>query len=222
MVICIPAKMGSEGVALKNLRDLGGYPLIMWTIAAARLLELPTYIMTDGADVMEQYGAMVTDVIMCEQKGDHYLINRLCDFLNDNPVVVYLRPSTPLRDINTLKKAIDYFNQRGDLYSLRSAHPMTEPCGKMYAYKDIYIPALGGTHDGANRPRQELQQTYHPNGYIDIVKTERIAEGLFLENFSLFVTEKMTEIDTEEDLEYAKYLVARYGHPLLDYIKATL
>ncbi len=36
MVAIIPARGGSKGLPRKNLRELGGLPLIAWTIKAAK------------------------------------------------------------------------------------------------------------------------------------------------------------------------------------------
>jgi CMP-N-acetylneuraminic acid synthetase len=38
----IPARGGSKGIPRKNIRDFAGYPLIAWSIAAAKQSDLVT------------------------------------------------------------------------------------------------------------------------------------------------------------------------------------
>ena len=54
-VAVIPARGGSKGVPRKNVRPLGGAPLVARTIAAARAAKLvdATYVSTDDAEVAE-------------------------------------------------------------------------------------------------------------------------------------------------------------------------
>jgi len=58
----IPARGGSKGIPRKNIRDFAGYPLIAWSIAAARQAKAVTRVVvsTDDleiAEVARQYGA---------------------------------------------------------------------------------------------------------------------------------------------------------------------
>ena len=48
----IPARGGSKGVPGKNIRDLGGFPLIAYSIAAGHLSKLGrTIVSTDSEDI---------------------------------------------------------------------------------------------------------------------------------------------------------------------------
>lgn len=217
-VIYIPCKMSSRGVKLKNLRLLGGVPLVMWTIAISKMLGYPTYLSSDDLEIQDIFGKYVKTFV-CEQKGDKYIVEELCKYVGGNPTIIYLRPSTPLRDIDVVKNIIKGFGYE-NAYSLRSAEKMVEPCGKMYwGWGE---PVLQVTHDQANGERQGLTPTYKPNGYVDITKTDKIKDELFSTPFYLVPVERTPEIDTEEDLEYANYLIKKKGHFLLDYIKAKL
>jgi hypothetical protein len=60
----IPARGGSKGIPRKNIRLFAGYPLIAWSIAAARQARLVTrtIVSTDDAEiaaVAREYGAEV-------------------------------------------------------------------------------------------------------------------------------------------------------------------
>src|SRR5215211_2217546 len=58
----IPARGGSKGIPRKNIRNFAGYPLIAWSIAAAKQSELVTRVIvsTDDEEIAamaRQYGA---------------------------------------------------------------------------------------------------------------------------------------------------------------------
>lgn len=239
MVVLIPAKMHSQRVPLKNLRDLGGYPLVAWSIAAARSIGVIAIdISSDSAGVYDALGFTEETVRLRSKEtamsiatDRDVVLDYLSKKVEQNQTVIYLRPTTPFRDPNILMEAVKQFEfravlngcgpQKNNLYSLRSMHQMVEPCGKMYTgERGDFIKPLFGTHDEANRPSQECDKTYHPNGYIDIFRTDRISEGLFLGPFHAFITPKTIDVDTEEDLEYANWWLAKHSHPLWDYMKA--
>ncbi|MBC7878969.1 MAG: acylneuraminate cytidylyltransferase family protein, partial [Anaerolineales bacterium] len=46
----IPARGGSKGIPRKNIRSFAGYPLIAWSIAAAKQSELVTRIVVSTDD----------------------------------------------------------------------------------------------------------------------------------------------------------------------------
>src|SRR5687767_10622517 len=58
----IPARGGSKGIPRKNIRLFAGYPLIAWSIAAAKRSELVTRVIVSTDDeeiaaVAREYGA---------------------------------------------------------------------------------------------------------------------------------------------------------------------
>src|SRR3990172_699352 len=48
IVALIPARSGSKRVKDKNIRPLGGYPLMVWSIACAHILGLRPMVSTDS------------------------------------------------------------------------------------------------------------------------------------------------------------------------------
>lgn len=229
MITVIPCKTDSNGVAVKNLRELGGYPLVVWSIAMAKLLPYPYCVFTDTEQAKSVIWDYIADetIFICEQKGDKFIIEEAVKlFPLQAKEVIYLRPSTPLRNINLCKSAVAKFNAWSGLYTMRSMHKMTEPIGKMYFEAEdehqFTVLPVEKNHDEANKCRQNMASSYHPNGMIDITQTHRLSEGLFLDPFQAFITEKTVDIDTEEDLEIANWKVNKYGHPLLDYMRAVM
>ena len=71
----VPARAGSKGIKNKNTLELGGHPLLAWSIAASEQSQLitKTYCSTDSAEFAEiakRYGAHVPCLRPKELAGD--------------------------------------------------------------------------------------------------------------------------------------------------------
>ena len=85
----------------------------------------------------------------------------------------------------------------------------------------MVVPLLDGVKlNDIHNPRQDQPDSFRTNGIIDIFKTGKISEGIIWgEKMFGYQTEPTPEIDTEEDLEYCNWCVAKKGHLLFDYMK---
>ena len=210
VAVLIPARQGSKRVVGKNIRMLGRYPLMVWSIMTG--LELgETYVSTDSVeygDIAVKYGSKVVyrdaaddnqgDIEVCAQFIKHV----------DTDIIVYLRPTTPFRSINMVKAAIEQFQGSG----LRSVELMGESAYKCFEIDGgrlVPIPKFM-TGDMTDWPNHKCPETYHPNGYVDIVRVKHVKDGtLWGPEKQAWVTPRTIEIDTEEDFEYAEYWVQR-------------
>jgi CMP-N-acetylneuraminic acid synthetase len=97
--------------------------------------------------------------------------------------------------------------------SLRSVHALSEPPQKMLQIVDNWLTGFfpeDKRDDYFNLPRQAFPVAYHPNGYIDIVKTNYIRsekEKIFGSKMLGFVTPVSVEIDNKEDFMYLEYIL---------------
>ena len=58
------------------------------------------------------------------------------------------------------------------------------------------------------QPKQKVPKAFKPNGYVDILRPQVILKGSLHGDKRLgFITPNVVEIDTPEELEYAKYLI---------------
>lgn len=78
-IAIIPARGGSKGVPRKNIRPLGGRPLIAWSIEAARLSGVVdrVYVSTDDeeiADIARRWGAEVPFLRPAELAQDRSIV----------------------------------------------------------------------------------------------------------------------------------------------------
>src|SRR4029079_13968109 len=107
----IPARGGSKGIPRKNIRTFAGYPLIAWSIAAAKQASCVTRIIVSTDDeeissVARQFGAetpfLRPSELAQDQTTDLPVFEQALDWLRDNEsykpdITVQLRPTSPIR-----------------------------------------------------------------------------------------------------------------------------
>lgn len=233
-VAIIPARGGSKGIIDKNIRHLQGHPLLAYSIAVAKLAGFKKILVsTDSeeyAEVSIQYGAEVpflrpADISLdnstdfewmrhaMEWTMDNYEGNRIPEFW------FHLRPTTPLREPETLQRAIEIISENPQATSLRSGHEASESPFKWFLVDEKgYFKGLTDdlTPEKVNQPRQMFPKMYIPDGYVDIVRSSYVLENdtLHGDNMLVFISPRCTEVDTEEDFEYLEYEIERNLSPL--------
>ena len=224
----------------KNILNLGGHPLIAYSIAAADICRdiERVIVSTDSqeiADIAKCYGAEVPflrppELARDNSPGIDYIRHAL-DRLRDNEDcrpehLVQLLPTTPLRDPHILSDAIKVIASDSNATSLRSAHELPEPPQKMMGIENGFLVGLFPDNprpEYYNLPRQTFPPAYHPNGYVEIIKTDVIRkhEGMFGHKVLAYITAHAVEIDRIEEFEYLEYLIEKKGHPLHDYLQSN-
>jgi N-acylneuraminate cytidylyltransferase len=233
----IPARAGSKGVPGKNIKLLGGYPLIAYSIVAARLTKQIGHVIvsTDSkelADISREYGAEAPFLRPAELARDHstdidYMLHAI-HWLQDNEglipdYLVQLRPTTPLREPQIMDEAITAIINRPEATSLRSAHPAPESPFKWFQKNEAgYFKGLfDGGNDLLNNPRQGFPDVLIPDGYVDVVKPSFIIHSGLLYGAKMlgFTSPFCTEVDTLNDFEFLEYDLNKNGNALWDYLK---
>ena len=233
-IAIIPARGGSKGVPKKNLLPLGGFPLLTYSIVAAKAsTEIDRVILsTDSeeiADLGRTYGAEVPFLrpasLAQDNSPDMDYIWHAIEWQRSQEgktaeYIIQLRPTTPLRDPELLNVAIKTIKTNSQATSLRSVHALSEPPQKMMQIVDGFLAGFfpdDPRPEYYNLPRQMFPTAYHPNGYIDIVKTDYVTQTRVLYGPRIlgFVTPFTQEIDKLDDMEYLSWQVQQQGHPLM-------
>ena len=221
----VTARSGSKGVPDKNIKQIGGHTLLEWSIKSSLKTESisQVYLSTDSeeyANIGKECGAIVPFLRPKELASDtandldvirHFL--SVIDIKLD--ALIHIRPTTPLRDPLILDKAIEvFFNQKGELTSLRSVQEMSESAYKSFEINDKgFLATIGSIEsvEKANLPRQSFPKTYVANGYIDVLDPNYILrENKFHgDKILAFQTPGVTEVDSIEDLEYLQWQVTK-------------
>lgn len=220
VVAIIPARSGSQSVPKKNIRPWRGYPLMAYSIAAAKLSRRISRIIVstdteEFAAVARVYGAEVPFLRPAELAGNtsqdvEFIAHAMKALLEQDGCVpeyfVHLRPTTPMRDWRVIDKAIDAILADPEATSLRSATLCPQSPFKWFKRgKGCYFDPLmqGMTCDDANMPRQVFPDVFVPNGYVDVVRTSYVLESGLLHGDKMigFETNQVTDIDSEQDLK---------------------
>lgn len=187
----IPARMGSKGVPGKNMKPLGGTPLIQYTFEAAEQAELLDTILVSTdcpetaffANCFARITApflrpahLATDnspMIGVVAHALHYARMEWGDF----DYILLLQPTCPFRAAGIIDAAINHVVQQGadSLISLRKIPDAFNPFwayafGESGFEKTIEYPAI--------TRRQDLPPTYHRDGEIYIMRASLVREGL--------------------------------------------
>lgn len=237
----IPARSGSRGVPKKNIRLLGGYPLIAFSIAAAKLTKSIDRVIVSTesieiAEIAKKYGAEVPFFRPAELAGDKSteleFLSHFISWFKQNEksvpdLIVQLLPTTPLRDPKTIESAVKMIKTTSPGSSLRSAHELAEPPQKMFQInKKGYFEGFFSDDprpDYFNLPRQMFPKAYHPNGYVDIMRPNFILKNNRVHGSKILalITEHVTEIDRPEDFEYLEYQIKKTDNPVYNYLKSN-
>lgn len=218
-VALIPARGGSKSIPGKNIRLFKGYPLIAYSIAAAKLAkEIERVIVsTDSeeiASIAVNYGAEVPFLRPAEFAQDNspdidfvrHAIQWFADKEGRIPeYIVHIRITTPIRDYRVIDEGIARIRRDKMASSLRSGHICVHPPYKWLQFSDTgYMEPLmpGISCDEANQARQGFPEVLVPNSYVDVLKADYVIANDLMHGDHMIglVTDEGPDIDTEEDL----------------------
>ncbi|HNO85401.1 MAG TPA: acylneuraminate cytidylyltransferase [Anaerolineales bacterium] len=228
----IPARGGSKGIPRKNIRSFAGYPLIAWSIAAAKQSELVTRVIVSTDDeeiaaVAREWGAETPFLRPAEFAQDkttdlpvfEHALKWLEDVEGYRPdIVIQLRPTSPVRPHKMVDDAIRILLEHPDADCVRGVVPAGQNPFKMWRFHGEGKPlnpllTVDGIAEPYNAPRQILPPVYWQTGHIDAIRTATIAQKASLTGdviYPLVIDPKYTvDIDTLPD--WAKYEALVYS-----------
>jgi CMP-N,N'-diacetyllegionaminic acid synthase len=220
----ITARGGSKSIPRKNLAQLGGKPLIAWTLEAA--LSSPSVsrviVSTDDEEIGKvsmQWGAEVPFLRPRELAGDDsphvpvviHAVEWIRSHDHASPeYVLLLQPTLPFRTSLDIEQAMDLITEK----NAESVVSVTEaPC---HPYLVKSLTEDGRLKDFVETPagylrRQALPPAYAINGAIYLVRSDVLLAGktFYAERTYAYVMppERSLDIDTPWDLHLADLLM---------------
>ena len=208
----IPARGGSKGIPLKNIKSLASKPLIYYSIDVARALALDENICVSTDDkeiikVVENYGLKVpfirpgkfasdtantSDVLLhaiefYEAQGQQY------------DVIVLLQPTSPLRKVSQVSEALAMYSDDLDMIvSVKESHAATVLCNENdLGYIDLLLNKNGDR-------RQELIKYYEYNGAIYIINVKTLKECSVnrFKKKKKYVMDPISSIDIDNEIDW--------------------
>ena len=214
-IAIIPARGGSKGLPGKHLLDLGGKPLIAWTIEAAlSATSVERVLVTSddslilnlaremGAEVIHRPAHLATDTARSEPT----LLHALQASKATQQVTVLLQPTSPLRHGKHVDDALALLTDEVD--GIISVTTLEHSPWKCF-YVDESGCLRGIVSDEAPfLPRQSLPEAYRPNGAIYAVRTRPFMENGALvggRTLPYFMPPHLSvDIDRADDLAHAE------------------
>ncbi len=227
VIAVVPARGGSKGVPRKNLREVGGVPLVGHAVRAGHgAAQLAACLVsTDDAEIAEvarAHGGQVPFMRPAELALDAtptapVLRHAVEWYEKENgcevSAVVTLQPTTPLRTSEDVDRAVELFlsgqPEADSLISVCNAgghHPLT-----LYFAADGYLdPVLKGLNPTTRR--QDFPPVYWRNGAIYITRRDLLfAQARVVSDRPLAYPMPMlrsANIDEPFDLELAELMIA--------------
>lgn len=180
----VPARRGSKGLPLKNIRPLHGKPLLAWPIAAAlasRYVD-KVIVSTDDrefADIAVAHGAEAPFLRPAELASDEapsfdfiaHAVEMLADRGERFDYLVLLEPTSPLTEGSDVDAALDALvaaEGRADAIVGVAALEANHPAFAVHRGQDGVITPYGGGGFGALPRRQDIRPLYWLEGSLYI------------------------------------------------------
>ncbi|HPO08224.1 MAG TPA: acylneuraminate cytidylyltransferase family protein [bacterium] len=218
----IPARGGSKGLPRKNVRDLGGKPLIVHTIEAAKESRIDRVILTTDddeiAEIGRKWGAEVpfkrppefaTDTV-----ASLLVLLHALHFMEEHEgfspdTVVYLQPTSPFRTAKHIDEALDLFQSSGATSVMGMTEVYEHPYYMFELKEDKKIRPFMYIQDRPLR-RQEVPYYYRINGALYISKREYyrnispVAPVCDFDNCVAYVMDSASSVDINDYLDFKK------------------
>lgn len=217
----IPARAGSKRVKNKNIRELGGKPLITWSIEAAKESKYidHIYVSTDSEKIQEFASKNNVDSkplrsveLASDTASSVDVVVEAINLKSGYDLIVLLQPTSPLRKANHIDEALELYCKKkaNSVISVceSEAHPSwCAPIGENLSLEKLVKNVQA-------KRSQDLEKTYRLNGAIYIKDIESFKSDrslLAMENSFAYIMSKSSsvDIDTEEDFRLADILISR-------------
>lgn len=215
-IVIIPARGNSKRLPGKNIKFLGGIPLLVHSIKYAQQFSFidEIFVTTDDEEIKKvalEFGAKIIDR-PDEIAGDFeptvsalkHVLESIADEVEN---VVLLQPTNPLRPINLLEDAFQlYLNSNVDsLFTVSRSH---DKLGKIV--NQIFQPF----NYTIGQRSQDLEPLFFENGLLYISKANLIKNDFIISEkaFPMEIDHAFAkvDIDTQEDFDYAEFLFKKF------------
>lgn len=231
MLIVIPARGGSKGIPGKNIKELGGKPLIQYTIDAARELAEDNSILvsTDSSEireVVENLGLKVPFLrppeLATDEAGSYdVLIHALEWYEKNNCVpekVILLQPTSPFRNAIHVQDALDKYDDSIDMVVSVRRSKENPYFTLRQEDKEGFLQKFTETQFIR---RQEIPDVWALNGAIYIINTN-VLKKRRLEHFTKvqkYVMDEISSLDIDTPLDWE---IAKMFSQNLHFLKSLL
>ncbi|MGV4438318.1 cytidylyltransferase domain-containing protein [Ornithobacterium rhinotracheale] len=215
-IVIIPARGGSKRLPEKNIKILGGKPLLTHSIDYAKTFSFidDIVVSTDCKNikkVAEQSNVKIIDR-PAELAGDMTSTIEVLQHavtylkLNDEDNVILLQATNPLRPQSLLKDAIEIYIEN-EIESLFTVSRDNHKLGKIKNNKFSPFNYKFGMRS------QDMEPLFYENGLLYITKKHLIDKGIIMneKSYPLFVEGHLgnVDIDDQYDFDFAEFVLTK-------------
>ena len=213
-LVIIPARGGSKGVPKKNIKTLGGKPLIYYTIEAARAVFEDKYICVSTDDIeikniVEQTGLKVPFLRPAELATDtagtyEVLLHALNYYENLEyfpDTIILLQPTSPFRTAEHIKEAIKLYTPDIDMVvSVKET--------KSNPYFNLFEENVNGflkkSKESDYTRRQDCPMVWEYNGAIYVINVESLKKLQIskFQKIKKYVMDEVSSIDIDNEIDF--------------------
>ena len=212
-IAVIPARAGSKGIKEKNIVELGGKPLIAWSIESAIAANKFERIIISTNDLKVEAVCREYDVEIIKRPS------KLCgDTIPMDPVLTHvleftgitkgvcalLQPTSPLRTSKHIKEALDIYN-KSLANALISVEEIKNSFLKSFFIKEGNLIPVSSDQYHFMR-RQDLPKTYKSNGAIYLVDISKFMKlkTFYLPDTIPYPMDSLSSIDIDDESDLDK------------------
>src|SRR5690606_8464942 len=215
--VVIPARGGSKRLPRKNVLPLAGKPLICWTIESALEADLDARIMVSSDDdeilaIARQYESkgVIAYKRPCRLATDEATTaDVLVDSINAEQaegyfpeVLILLQPTSPLRNADDIRAALDAFRQGGSERTVVSVCEVDHPTDWVGS---IDSDVIFHSRISQGKRSQDYDKEYRLNGAVYVVSIPRcVGDVLVFKDpvmASIMPKERSLDIDDAVDFK---------------------
>ena len=219
----IPARGGSKRLPGKNVRLLGGKPLIVWSIDAAKGIPeiCDILVSTDSSEIAaicKETGVLVPWLRPGELATDSassvdVAIHALDWYESKHGAVdgiLLLQPTSPFRTKETICTGIALFAKHGHSSVVGVSPTHAHPMWALKIEGGLLVPFIPGA--GLETRSQDLPVVFVVNGSLYLIAPNKLRSSRsFSGQFSVPIinafSREVVDIDTPLDFEFAQFLV---------------
>lgn len=218
----IPARGGSKGIPHKNIKLLGGKPLIGYSVDVARQFadDADICVSTDDEEIASVVRGMGLEVpfmrpaeLATDKSGTYEVLLHALDFYKSKgveyDVLVLLQPTSPFRKAEDVKAALDMYSPDIDMV-VTVKEASSNPYYNCYEKDENGFLAIS-KGDGKFTRRQDAPKVWEYNGavyVINVASLRKMTLGEFRRRrMSVMDSVRSVDLDTEIDWLIAEKLL---------------
>ncbi|MHA8065253.1 acylneuraminate cytidylyltransferase family protein [Aquirufa sp. ROCK2-A2] len=213
-LVVIPARSGSKGVPLKNIKLLGSKPLIHYTIEAARTLFSDDQILvsTDGEEikqVVEQTGLKIPflrpDHLSQDNSGTYEVLLHAIEWVESTgyfpDCLILLQATSPFRSGNQIQEAMDLYDDSLDMV-ISVKETKSNPYFVLMEENEEGF--LEKSKIGKFTRRQDAPAVFELNGAIYVMNVQSLKNGPIssFQRIKKYVMDELSSHDIDTELDW--------------------